>query len=132
LLVREIARVLKPQGVLLLTVPWSARLHHLPHDYHRFTRARLEALFSGNGFAQIDIQERGSDIGAIANKLTVLTIRLVRPPLRGLNVLWRWPLALICGVLSGFFIAAALIADRLGMGSKHDPLGYFVRATREA
>jgi 2-polyprenyl-3-methyl-5-hydroxy-6-metoxy-1,4-benzoquinol methylase len=38
----ELARVLKPRSTLLLTVPWSTRRHHIPHDYHRFTRERLQ------------------------------------------------------------------------------------------
>ena len=126
-LIFEIARVLRPEGTLLLTVPWSARQHHLPHDYHRFTHERLRALLKKGGFDGIEITERGSDIGAIANKLTVLTIRLLA--LRG-GILWRFPFGLLCGVLAVVFIAAAHCSDALGMGSKLDPLGYFVRARR--
>lgn len=129
LLIAEIARVVRPQGTLLLTVPWSARQHHLPHDYHRFTRERLQALFTQNGFGSVEIRERGNDIGAIANKLTVLTIRLLRHP-RALQILWRYPLGLLCGVLAVCFIVAAHLSVAMGMGSKQDPLGYFVRATR--
>lgn len=131
LLITEIARVLRPQGTLLLTVPWSARQHHLPHDYHRFTRERLHALFMQNGFYSVDIRERGNDIGAIANKLTVLTIRLVRPAtLLGLHNLWKYPLGLLCGVLAVGFVIAAHISVALEMGSKEDPLGYFMHAKR--
>jgi SAM-dependent methyltransferase len=131
LLLCEIARVLKENGTLLLTVPWSARQHHLPSDYHRFTSERLRALLGKAGFDPVEISERGNDIGAIANKLTVLTIRLFRPPYwkRG-NILWQFPLGLLCGVLAIIFIGAAHCSDALGMGSKQDPLGYFVRATR--
>jgi len=131
MLVAEIARVIKPNGTCLLTVPWSARQHHLPHDYHRFTRQRLQNMFSERGFRTVDIRERGNDIGAIANKLTVLTIRLLRPR-RQVNLLWGLPLGLICGALAIAFIAAAHVSVAAGMGSKQDPLGYFVRATREA
>ena len=35
LLAGEMARVLEPGGKLLLSVPWSAREHHVPYDYHR-------------------------------------------------------------------------------------------------
>ncbi len=132
LLITEIARVIRPRGTLLLTVPWSARQHHLPHDYHRFTRERLYALFIQNGFESIEIHERGNDIGAIANKLTVLTIRLLRPfSLRKvLGFFWKFPLGVLCGMLAASFIVAAHISVALGMGAKEDPLGYFVRATR--
>jgi SAM-dependent methyltransferase len=127
LLIAEIARVVKPQGTLLLTVPWSARRHHIPHDYHRFTRERLQALLTQNGFDDVQIRERGNDIGAIANKLTVLTLRLLRP---ALHLLWSFPLGLLCGVLASGFIVSAHLSVALGMGSQEDPLGYFVRAKR--
>ncbi|MES2626567.1 MAG: class I SAM-dependent methyltransferase [Pseudomonadota bacterium] len=133
LLVSEIARVIKPEGTVLLTVPWSARLHHLPHDFHRFTRVRLQDLFSEHGFGNVEIHERGNDIGAIANKLTVLTIRLLLPPSslrKVLHILWRYPFGLLSGVLAVGFIVAAHISVALGMGSNQDPLGYFVRAKR--
>lgn len=129
LLVAEISRVIRRGGTLLLTVPWSARLHHLPHDYHRFTRVRLQALFKQAGFDDIDIYERGNDVGAIANKLTVLTIRLLRPS--GVwHILWELPLGVLCGGFAAVFVVAAHCSDALAMGSKEDPLGYFLRATR--
>ena len=46
LLVSEMSRVLRNGGKIFLTVPWSARRHHIPYDFHRFTRERLIALFS--------------------------------------------------------------------------------------
>jgi len=128
-LLKEIARVLLPDGTLLLTVPWSARRHHLPHDYHRFTRERLHLLLSESGFHEIEIMERGSDIGAIANKLIILTIRLLRP--RNVTDLVLTAIfALPCGVMAGGFAIAAHCADALGKGGREDPLGYFVRARR--
>jgi SAM-dependent methyltransferase len=125
----EMARVLKPGGTLLLTVPWSARLHHLPHDYHRFTRIRLQALLAQAGFEDINILERGNDVGAIANKLTVLAIRLFRPR-RAWHVPWAFVLGIASAVLAGAFVVAAHLSEALAMGSKEDPLGYFVKATR--
>ncbi len=127
LLVGEMARVIKPQGTLLLTVPWSARRHHVPHDYHRFTRERLQQLMEQHGFDIVELCERGNDIGAIANKLTVLTLRLLRP---SLQLFWSWPLALLCGALALGFIVAAHVSVALGMGSRDDPLGYYLRARR--
>jgi SAM-dependent methyltransferase len=129
LLVAEISRVIRRGGTLLLTVPWSARLHHLPHDYHRFTRVRLQALFKQAGFDDIEIYERGNDVGAIANKLTVLTIRLLRPS-RVWHILWELPLGVLCGGLAAIFVVAAHCSVALAMGSREDPLGYFLRATR--
>jgi len=129
LLLAETARVLRPRGTLILTVPWSARRHHIPHDYHRFTRERLAALLAAAGFKDITIAERGNDIGVIANKLVVLCLRLALPR-RPLRAIWTWPcLALAAPVALGF-LAAAHVSMALGLGSDEDPLGYFVQASR--
>ena len=86
-------------------------------------------LFEQNGFNDIEIRVCGNDIGAIANKLTVLTIRLLRPK-KFYQFLWSYPLGLLCGILAVCFIVSAHISVALGMGSNEDPLGYFVKAKR--
>lgn len=128
-LMSEMARCLKQGAVLLLTVPWSARRHHIPHDYHRFTRERLQGLLETSGFKQIEIVERGTDITAIASKLIVVSLRLA--PTRGLlRGLWTLPLLLLMLPVTALFVVLAHIAEPLGAGAKEDPLGYFVRALR--
>jgi len=128
-LLAEIARVLKPGAVLLLTTPWSARRHHIPYDFHRFTRERLEAMLAAHGFAEVAVRERGDDIDAIANKLIVLTLgSLKRTTL--LNALLMLPLAVVFGLMSAVMLVAAHLPRRWGLGSDADPLGYFCRAVR--
>ena len=43
-LIREMARVLHPDGLLLLSAPFSFRLHEEPHDYFRYSPHGLRAL----------------------------------------------------------------------------------------
>jgi SAM-dependent methyltransferase len=40
----EVFRVLKPNGVLLMSVPFHFRIHHHPSDYWRFTPEALDVL----------------------------------------------------------------------------------------
>ncbi|MCE4543843.1 MULTISPECIES: bifunctional 2-polyprenyl-6-hydroxyphenol methylase/3-demethylubiquinol 3-O-methyltransferase UbiG [unclassified Caballeronia] len=128
LLVAEVARCLKARAPFIVTVPWSARRHHIPYDFHRFTRERLEALLAAHGFTQIEIAERGNDIGAIASKLVVLSLRLApRPKLRSLLTL---PFFVLVAPVTALFLLAAHVADMTGAGAAEDPLGYFVRAVR--
>lgn len=131
LLLSEIIRVMKDDAILLMTVPWSARRHHIPHDFRRYTREGLALLLAQAGFTAIKITERGNDVAVIANKLTVLSLRLGVPEKRW-HSLATWPLSLVCGALACVFIASAHLCIALGWGSKEDPLGYFVRAIKAA
>jgi SAM-dependent methyltransferase len=47
---REICRVLKPQGTLLLTVPFVWDEHEQPYDYARYSSFGLKYLLEKNGF----------------------------------------------------------------------------------
>ncbi len=128
-LLRETARTLKPGATLLLTVPWSARRHHIPHDYHRFTRERLQSMLRAAGFIDIDIAERGDDIAAIANKFVVVTIRLFTSiSLR--NFLVNVPLTVVFGGIGVLMLLAARVSPALGFGAPEDPLGYACRARK--
>ncbi len=44
--VAEIARVLRPNGRLVLSAPMAWRLHEQPHDYFRYTRYGLASLLN--------------------------------------------------------------------------------------
>lgn len=125
----ELARVLRVGGSLILTVPWSARLHHLPNDHHRFTRFALLELLASAGFGDVRIDERGNDVAVIANKLIVMMIRLLRPR-RWFEAVWCWPLALVLAPVAAAFLLAAHVSIAWRLGSPDDPLGYGVVATR--
>jgi SAM-dependent methyltransferase len=129
MLISELARVLKDDSVVLLSVPWSARVHHIPNDYHRFTSERLQQLFQENHFTQIKIYERGNDIAVIANKLVILNLRLVKPSFWG-HIVWIWPIFVCVAPFSLLMLFSAHIAIKFSFGSKNDPLGYFVQASR--
>jgi SAM-dependent methyltransferase len=128
-LMAEIARVLKPGAPLLLSTPWSARRHHTPYDFHRFTRERLQALLAAHGFAEVDVRERGDDVDAIANKLIVLTLGSIRR-LTLLNALVLLPLTVMFAAMAAVMLAVAHLPRGWGLGSDADPLGYFCRAIR--
>jgi SAM-dependent methyltransferase len=55
----EMARVLKPGGYLMLTVPQAWRVHEPPHDYFRFTNYGLRYLMGRNGLAVERIVPQG-------------------------------------------------------------------------
>lgn len=57
---KEMQRVLKPNGVLLLTVPQLNELHEIPHDYYRYTRWGLETLMTEAGLKVEVMDQRGT------------------------------------------------------------------------
>lgn len=124
-LAAEMLRVLKPGGMLILTVPYSARVHHAPWDFTRFTRYGLERLLAD--FGTCTVRPRGNDVAAIASKLVVLALRLLRPGVRHAK---DWPLGLLAALLAGMFLPIAHLASMLDTGGTDDPLGYAVIATK--
>lgn len=129
LLLSEIFRIMKPGSVMLVTVPWSARRHHVPYDFHRFTKERLEILFEKNGFNNIEINERGNDYCVIANKLIVNLIRNFKE-ISYINFCYKLPLI---GILSIFSISMLLVSHislLFPVSSNEDPLGYACKATK--
>ncbi len=55
----EIARVLKPGGYAIVTVPFLMPTHEAPHDYYRYTRFGLTYQLERNGFEVVDLIPRG-------------------------------------------------------------------------
>ena len=125
----DMRRVLRQQGTLILTVPWSARLHHLPHDYARFTRYGLIRLLESTGYSCVSIEERGNDIAAIANKMVVWMIRLIRPR-RLIDCMLTWLLAAMLMPVMIVLLVCAHVSLLLHAGSREDPLGYGVIAVK--
>lgn len=70
----EIARVLKPGGRLVLTVPMVYPVHEAPHDYHRFTEFGLRNLFSPY-FEDIEIKALFTEEQTIAILIQRITMQ---------------------------------------------------------
>jgi len=54
LAVKEIQRLLKPNGKCILTAPFLEAYHADPHDYFRYTQQGLESLFKNENFKIIE------------------------------------------------------------------------------
>lgn len=66
---RELARVLAPDGRLLLVAPHEWEVHQSPHDYYRYTRHGLAYLLERAGFAQYEIQPVGGYFRLLSRRL---------------------------------------------------------------
>jgi SAM-dependent methyltransferase len=55
----EMYRVLKPGGVLLITIPFAWDQHEVPYDFARYTEWGIKCLLERHGFA-VETQEKTS------------------------------------------------------------------------
>lgn len=62
---KEINRVLKPNGKLLLTVPFVWDEHEQPNDYARYSIYGLRFILEENGFKIIESKKSTKNIGVI-------------------------------------------------------------------
>ena len=78
-LVKEMARVLRPGGALILSVPFSFRLHEEPRDYFRYTPHGLRSLCEAAEMRVTETVPFGSVWTVIAHKVnSMITLRMVR------------------------------------------------------
>lgn len=64
-MLREMCRVLKPGGHLLMTVPFAFCEHEMPYDYGRYTSAGLGSLLKKSGFEVISVEKTSNFIEAV-------------------------------------------------------------------
>jgi len=90
----EFARILRPGGVLVLSVPHLAHLHNEPHDYFRYTEFGLRHLLKEAGLEVEEFRWSGgllSFLGHLPSTLVVnfcWGIPIVFPIVFQLNRLW--------------------------------------------
>jgi SAM-dependent methyltransferase len=119
-------RVLRDDGQLILTVPFSARWHYIPYDYWRFTPSALRILLERNGFSDIVVLARGNELTIACAKVMALILPLLLPQGQGSSLLRR----LFGMTLAPLLIVAALIGQSsLRRQGGDDCLGYTVFAS---
>ena len=81
----ESRRVLRPGGRIVLTVPFAARWHYIPHDYWRYTPSSLRNLLKAAGFAEVVVHARGNEVTVACYKLIALALPALFPPEGGVS-----------------------------------------------
>jgi SAM-dependent methyltransferase len=69
IVLKEVFRVLKPNGVFFFTVPFLWNLHEVPHDEYRYTPFSLERHLKKAGFTNIQIKATGGWHASMAQML---------------------------------------------------------------
>jgi SAM-dependent methyltransferase len=81
----EARRVLRTGGRIVLTVPFSARWHYIPHDYWRYTPSSLRNLLEQAGFTDVVVHARGNEVTVACAKVMGLSLPALFPPGGGLS-----------------------------------------------
>ena len=78
-LLNEMARVVKKDGVVLVCVPFSFRLHEEPNDYFRYTLHGLRSMFDTAGLRVDEVWSQGDLWSVLGHKLnSYLAFRVAR------------------------------------------------------
>jgi SAM-dependent methyltransferase len=69
LVLKEVCRVLNPNGIFFFTVPFLWNLHEVPHDEYRYTPFSLRRHLENAGFKDIVIKATGGWHASMAQML---------------------------------------------------------------
>jgi SAM-dependent methyltransferase len=59
-LLAETRRILKPDGIMLVVVPFMIKIHQSPYDFFRYTNFALDRLCRDAGFAEVAVEPLGN------------------------------------------------------------------------
>jgi hypothetical protein len=115
------ARVLSPEGKLIMNLPFYYWLHEQPYDYYRYTQFALKRFIERSGMRLLQLQETGGSPEVLADVFAKNAIHL---PVIGtpIAMLTQWAVSTFTHTSLGRRISVA--TGRLF------PLGYFLIAEK--
>ena len=80
MMLSEAFRILKPEGWIVLQVPWQWWVHEAPHDYFRYTPYGLTYMLEKAGFKKVEVMPQSGFFTMIVMKINYFTARFIRGP----------------------------------------------------
>lgn len=120
---KKVNKVLKKDGVLIMTVPFVGSLHEVPNDYYRFTKYAILDILQKTRFKTILIKEEGNWLLSISNLICFYLEATLN------RFLLRYPKKVLQLIVQFSFFFLSLLPSRF---TKPDlcPINYLVIAKK--
>ncbi|HNP24058.1 MAG TPA: methyltransferase domain-containing protein [Panacibacter sp.] len=86
-ILKEINRVMKPGGMLLITCPFSICEHEVPHDFARYSSFGIKSMLERNGFEIIQQNKTGNSIETVSQLRIMYIHQHITPHIRKIPIL---------------------------------------------
>ena len=127
LFLNESFRILKPNGNMILQLPWQWHIHEAPYDYFRYSPYGLKYMFKKAGFSHVKIIPQSGFFSAQCIKWNYFLARLIYKS----HALIKYPFALL---FLPFWTLGQILAPLFDKLDKHwevETLGYMVIASKK-
>lgn len=122
---REISRVLKPGGDLLLTVPFVWDEHEQPWDYARYSSFGLRSLLERNGFVVIEQRKTNADARVLFQLVNAYLYKILHTSNAKMNLV-------VCAVIMAPFTLLGILFGKILPANQDLYLDQVVLARRHA
>jgi SAM-dependent methyltransferase len=122
-MLNEAFRILKPEGVMILQVPWQWWIHEAPYDFYRYTPHGLEYLLKKAGFVDIRFEPQSGFFSMLILKMNYFSLRCIRGP-----KMFRIPVYAAFSICWYVGQMLAPLLDKLDGNWSLETTGYFVTA----
>ena len=116
-IIHEIARMLRPKGKAIITVPFFYWLHEQPHDFYRYTEFALRRFCERAGMEVLSLEPYGGAPEILADLTAKLVARF-------------GPVSRLHYKIAGALLALPFIQRRSQNSARTFPLGYTLVATK--
>ena len=128
---KDIHRVLKPGGLLYITVPQCWGLHYEPNDYFRFTKYGIDYLLKKNGFKVEAMEQMGGLFSYLGVRVVAVIVeRMFLPAFKAAGIhRGQYRISALAVLPLNLLVSMVALLDRF---DTTDAYGWAVLARKES
>jgi SAM-dependent methyltransferase len=85
----EMLRVLKPEGLLLISIPFAWEEHEEPYDFARYTSYGITHILKRNNFQIIELKKTTTYVQAVGQLVIIYVSKYILPRVEILSMISR-------------------------------------------